>query len=109
MDQANQANDTSNRRLDSWKEIGAFFNRDERTVRRWEKERSLPVHRMPGKAGGSVYAFTDELSQWLKTPHFIEAWAEEAPAPGADTEPEAEDVPSYEGAPVLRKFPMAWL
>ena len=27
---------TSNRRLDTWKEIGAFFGRDERTVKRWE-------------------------------------------------------------------------
>jgi len=35
-------------KLDSWKEIAAFFDRDERTVRRWEKERALPVHRVPG-------------------------------------------------------------
>ena len=60
----------ANRRLDSWKEIAAFFDRDERTVRRWEKERSLPVHRMPGKPRGSVYAFSSELSQWLNTPNF---------------------------------------
>lgn len=59
-----------NRRLDSWKEIAAFFDRDERTVRRWEKERSLPVHRMPGKPRGSVYAFSSELSKWLNTPNF---------------------------------------
>ena len=60
----------ANRRLDSWKEIAAFFGRDERTVRRWEKERSLPVRRMPGRPRGSVYAFTHELSQWLETPNF---------------------------------------
>src|SRR5271156_290873 len=59
-----------NRRLDSWKEIASFFDRDERTVRRWERERSLPVHRMPGKPRGSVYAFSGELSQWLNTPNF---------------------------------------
>jgi tetratricopeptide (TPR) repeat protein len=52
------------RRLDSWKEIASYFGRDERTVKRWEKDRGLPVHRLPGARGG-VYAFTDELSQWM--------------------------------------------
>ena len=56
----------SDLRLNSWKEIAAFFDCDERTVRRWEKERRLPVHRLPGGAGGKVFAFTDELEQWLK-------------------------------------------
>ena len=36
------ARQTTNQRLDSWKEIAAFLGRDERTVRRWEKERGLP-------------------------------------------------------------------
>ena len=58
----------SNRRLDSWKEIAAFFGRDERTVKRWEKERALPVHRVPGGVRSGVFAYTDELSQWLKDP-----------------------------------------
>ncbi|MFZ0313432.1 MAG: hypothetical protein WAL85_12060 [Candidatus Korobacteraceae bacterium] len=54
-----------NRRLDSWKEIAAFFDRDERTVKRWEKERSLPVHRLPGGSRARVFAFTSELSRWM--------------------------------------------
>jgi tetratricopeptide (TPR) repeat protein len=58
---------TTNRRLNSWKEIASFFGRDERTVRRWEKERGLPVHRLPGGEKGGVFVFTDELSSWLKT------------------------------------------
>ena len=58
MEPVNRTGQISNRRLDSWKEIAAFFDRDERTVRRWEKERALPVHRVPGKGRGSVYAFT---------------------------------------------------
>jgi tetratricopeptide (TPR) repeat protein len=62
----------SDRRLDSWKEIAAFFDRDERTVRRWEKERALPVYRLPGKGRGSVYAFAGELTQWLKSPNYVE-------------------------------------
>ncbi len=58
----------SNRRLDSWKEIAAFFRRDERTVKRWEKERGLPVHRLQGSATGRVYAYSDELLHWMKSP-----------------------------------------
>ena len=55
-----------NHRLDSWKEIAAFFGRDERTVRRWEKERGLPAHRVPGGERGGVFAYTEELREWLK-------------------------------------------
>ncbi len=58
---------TSRQRLDSWKEIAVFFGRDERTVNRWEKELGLPVHRLPGTKG-RVYAYTDELSDWLAAP-----------------------------------------
>jgi tetratricopeptide (TPR) repeat protein len=58
---------TSSRRLDSWKEIAAFFGRDESTVKRWEKERALPVHRVPGSSRGRVFAFADELSKWMNS------------------------------------------
>jgi tetratricopeptide (TPR) repeat protein len=60
-------------RLDSWKQIAAFFGRDERTVKRWEKERGLPVHRMPGGTRSGVFAYTRELSEWLKAPSALEA------------------------------------
>ncbi len=53
-------------RLDSWKEIAAFFRRDPRTVKRWEKERALPVHRIPGNGRGGVYAYAHELQRWLE-------------------------------------------
>jgi Tfp pilus assembly protein PilF len=53
-------------RLDSWKEIAAFFSRDERTVRRWEKERGLPVLRVPGGERGGVFAYSEELREWVK-------------------------------------------
>jgi TolB-like protein len=59
------------RRLDSWKEIAAFFGRDERTVRRWEKDSALPVHRIPGGAKGRVFAYERELGQWLSTPQAL--------------------------------------
>ena len=56
--------ETGRRRLNSWKEIAAHLGRQVRTVVRWEKERGLPVHRLPGGRGRSVFAFTDELDQW---------------------------------------------
>ena len=51
-------------RLTSWKEIATYLRREVRTVIRWEKERGLPVHRVPGGQGRSVFAFTDELDRW---------------------------------------------
>lgn len=56
------------RRLESWKEIAVFFDRDEKTVRRWEKDLGLPVHRLPGVSKGRVYAFAQELSEWSAKP-----------------------------------------
>jgi tetratricopeptide (TPR) repeat protein len=53
-------------RLDSWKEIAAYLRRSERTVKRWETDRRLPIHRVPGGGRGSVYAYTIELTEWLK-------------------------------------------
>lgn len=70
MQQTNPSYDPVSRRLDSWKEIAIFFGKGVRTVKRWETERELPIHRTPGKPGGSVYAFTDELSAWLHSPTF---------------------------------------
>jgi tetratricopeptide (TPR) repeat protein len=59
------AHENHGRRLDSWKEIASFFERDERTARRWEKEQALPVHRIPGGAKGRVFAYENELREWL--------------------------------------------
>src|SRR5579863_3253546 len=83
----------SHRRLDSWKEIAAFFGRDERTVKRWEKERALPVHRVPGGVRSGVFAYTDELSQWLKDPAGAEREFPDVPAVGTD----AREVSSADG------------
>src|SRR5262245_39064935 len=52
-------------RLDSWKEIAAYLKRSVRTVRRWEAEEGLPVHRHVHQNAGSVYAFNNELDAWL--------------------------------------------
>ncbi|HEV2178091.1 MAG TPA: hypothetical protein VGW33_12970 [Terriglobia bacterium] len=61
--------ETGQDRLDSWKAIAAYLKRDERTVRRWEQERSLPVHRMPGGGRAAVYAFRGEIDLWLRDGH----------------------------------------
>ncbi len=54
------------KRLDSWKEIASFLGRAERTVKRWETERGLPVHRLPGGGRSAVFAYANELVDWLK-------------------------------------------
>jgi TolB-like protein/Flp pilus assembly protein TadD len=54
-----------NQRLDSWKSIADYLSRDVRTVIRWEKERGLPVHRVPGGKKQAVFAFTEKLDAWL--------------------------------------------
>ena len=51
-------------RLDSWKEIAAYLKRSVRTVTRWEREESLPVHRHLHSKSGSVYAYKAELDAW---------------------------------------------
>lgn len=49
--------------LTSWKGIARFFDRDARTVQRWEKE-GLPVHRHRHQRQSSVYAYAGELEAW---------------------------------------------
>lgn len=58
--------ETSEDRLDSWKEIASYFGREVRTVQRWEKRESLPVHRHFHHKIGSVYAFKTEIEKWRK-------------------------------------------
>jgi len=58
---------SSGDRLDSWKEIAAYLNRDVTTVQRWEKREGMPVHRHLHDRSGSVYAYGPELDAWLNT------------------------------------------
>ncbi|MGH6877067.1 MAG: tetratricopeptide repeat protein, partial [Rhizomicrobium sp.] len=60
-----QTRGNSNRRLNNWKEIAQFFGRDERTVKRWEGSRGLPVRRLPHGTRPTVYALEHELAAWL--------------------------------------------
>jgi len=51
--------------LRGWKEIAEYLARDERTVKRWEKQRGLPVRRIPGSGRANVYILVPELETWL--------------------------------------------
>lgn len=51
-------------RLESWKAIARYLGRSVRTVRRWEQQEGLPVHRLMHQSQASVYAFRKELDDW---------------------------------------------
>lgn len=51
-------------RLESWKEIASYLRRGARTVQRWERAESLPVHRHLHDKLGTVYAYKSELEAW---------------------------------------------
>ena len=53
-------------RLESWKEIAAYLNRDVTTVQRWERREGMPVHRHLHDKRGSVYALAAELDTWAR-------------------------------------------
>jgi TolB-like protein len=52
-------------RIDGWKAIGRYLGRNARTAQMWERDRGLPVHRIPGSPGRSLFAYADELDGWL--------------------------------------------
>ncbi len=52
-------------RLEGWKSISRFLGRGVRTVQLWERERGLPVQRIPGGPGQTVYAEAGALRAWL--------------------------------------------
>jgi hypothetical protein len=56
--------DAESNRLDSWKAIAEYLGRDVSTARRWEKTAGLPVRRIPGTNGRSVFAYRDEIDAW---------------------------------------------
>ncbi len=55
---------TEGKRLESWKEIAAYLQRDVTTVMRWEKFEGLPARRHQHMARSSVYAYPAELDAW---------------------------------------------
>jgi hypothetical protein len=82
-------------RLDSWKEISAYFKRSVRTVRRWEAQEGLPVHRLGHQTGRSVYAYKTELDAWWESRKVQdeppEVPQEESPPPFSESLMEGQD------------------
>jgi tetratricopeptide (TPR) repeat protein len=64
-------------RLVGWKEIAAYLDKADRTVKRWGRDRGLPIHRVPGIAKTSVYAYPVELDRWLESAHAAETISHE--------------------------------
>ena len=51
--------------LTGWKEIASYLRMGVRSVQRYERELSLPIHRLNGKSTGSVIATKAELDSWV--------------------------------------------
>jgi len=54
-------------RLDSWKQIAVYLDREVRTVQRWGKHEGLPVRRHRHPKGCTVYAIKSEIDGWLRS------------------------------------------
>lgn len=52
--------------LSSWKDISNYLSRGVRTVQRWEVTQGLPVHRMGIGHRAPVFAFQNEIDEWLQ-------------------------------------------
>jgi Putative lumazine-binding len=57
---------TPQKTLESWKQIAAYLDRSERTVRRWEATEGLPVHRREHERQDTVFAFRHEIEAWSR-------------------------------------------
>src|SRR5205807_8474284 len=55
-------------RLDGWKQIAEYLKRDVTTVIRWEREKGLPVQRIPGGKRQAVFAYREDIDGWLLAP-----------------------------------------
>jgi len=80
-DRPNPENPSPGTRLDGWKDIATYLGKAERTVKRWEADRGLPIHRVPGGGRASVYAYRVELDEWLKSSNASESEDSKASAP----------------------------
>jgi len=57
---------TPQKTLESWKQIAAYLDRSERTVRRWEASEGLPVHRREHEKQDTVFAYKHEIEAWSR-------------------------------------------
>ena len=78
MPSADQNGTTSSDTLQGWKDIANYLGRSTRAVQRWEDELKLPVHRIQGANGPTVYALKKELDDWKKSRDLPKPTMEEA-------------------------------
>ena len=57
---------TPQKTLESWKQIAAYLERSERTVRRWEAAEGFPVHRLGHRKYDTVFAYKHEIEAWTR-------------------------------------------
>src|SRR5215469_10601677 len=99
--------DGGNERLDSWKEIATYLDRDVTTVQRWEKREGMPVHRHLHDKRGSVYALTKELDLWKQSRRLTDAIAENQPE--AETPTESSPIDPVQKAAHVPRTNRLWL
>jgi predicted DNA-binding transcriptional regulator AlpA len=58
-------------RLIGIKAVADYLNTSERNIYRWEKELGLPLRRVAGSKGRSVYVDVHELEKWLVNKHSL--------------------------------------
>lgn len=93
------------KRLDSWKAIAEYLGRNVRTVTRWAEQRDLPVHRVPGGKRQSVFAYSDEIDEWLNSQGRKNYRLNTRPEGSHKTEPisSARDVDATDHIPGVRR------
>ena len=89
---------TARERLDSWKQIASYLQRDVRTVQRWEKSEGLPIQRHQHGSRGTVFAYPDEIDVWL-----------EGRTSGQEPESAGQPVPVQESSPGASARRPAWV
>ena len=83
-------------RLDSWREIAVFINRDARTAMRWAKYYGMPVHHAPGGSHARVFAYRSEVLKWVQLQDHAGKMPHSAPATSGHAGP---PVPALSAAP----------
>jgi hypothetical protein len=83
-------------RLTGWKEIATYLDKAVRTVQRWERDFDLPVRRVSDDRVSSVYAFSTDLDDWLRSPSGARARGQHATEPdeAPPIAPAAADAPA---------------
>jgi Tol biopolymer transport system component len=95
-------------RLDSWKEIASYLNRDVTTVQRWEKREAMPIHRHLHDKMGSVYASRAELDAWARGRNLQVAQQNGNSAPQSDSQAPSRDPTALPPQPVPSSSRARW-